>query len=202
MMYLGQILLPLPSHMPFNYDQLTISRTLIEPLTTLPALLAVIALLAWAGLWRTRRPVFACGVLLFFAGHLLTSTIIPVEMAFEHRNHLPLIGVLLALADLVAAGWQRLHARRDLPIVFTTVIVALVAVAGGCVPTPGGSPSGLHATWSTFRRILRAPGWPWAVFTSISPVGRPGRQSLHGSGHRDRRRGRGPDGSRRRTPTS
>ncbi|NCT69320.1 MAG: hypothetical protein GXC75_00065 [Xanthomonadaceae bacterium] len=140
MMYLGQILLPLPSHMPFNYDQLTISRTLIEPLTTLPALLAVIALLAWAGLWRTRRPVFACGVLLFFAGHLLTSTIIPVEMAFEHRNHLPLIGVLLALADLVVAGWQRLHARPALPIVFTTAIVALVAVAGGLRAYAWGEP--------------------------------------------------------------
>jgi hypothetical protein len=140
MMYLGQILMPLPSHMPFNYDQLPVSRSLLEPATTLPALLAVFALLAWGILWRTRRPVFACGVLLFFAGHLLTSTIIPVELAFEHRNHFPLIGVLLALADLVVAGWQRFAPRPLWPATAVAVIVALVAVVGGMRAHAWGEP--------------------------------------------------------------
>ncbi|HTH10027.1 MAG TPA: hypothetical protein VMA55_10705, partial [Acidovorax sp.] len=139
-MYLGQILLPLPGHMPFNYDQLVVSRGLLEPATTLPALLAVLALLAWAGLWHRKRPVFACGVLLFFTGHLLTSTIIPVEMAFEHRNHLPLIGVLLALADLAVAGWQRLTLRPLWPASVLTVIVVLVAMAGAMRAHAWGDP--------------------------------------------------------------
>lgn len=140
MMYLGQILLPLPSHMPFNYDRLAVSRSLLEPATTLPALLAVLAMLAWAVLWRTRRPVFACGVLLFFAGHLLTSTIIPVELAFEHRNHFPLIGVLLALADLAVMGWQRFTPRPRWPATAVAVIVALVVVAGGVRAHAWGEP--------------------------------------------------------------
>jgi protein O-mannosyl-transferase len=141
MMYLGQIMLPLPSHMPFNYDQLTVSRNLQEPLTTVPALLAVVVLLAWASVWHARRPVFACGVLLFFTGHLLTSTIIPVEMAFEHRNHFPLIGLLLALLDLMALGWQRLDSRSRPFLTFTAVVVViLIAMAGGLRAYAWGEP--------------------------------------------------------------
>ncbi|MCH6482984.1 hypothetical protein MMG85_05330 [Pseudoxanthomonas sp. LH2527] len=140
MMYLGQILVPLPSRMPFNYDELVVSRSLLQPATTLPSLLAIAGLLSWAWAWRRRRPVFSFGVLLFFAGHLLTSSIVPLELAFEHRNHLPLIGVLLALADLIEAGWQRWGSRPLLPASLLTSAMLLVAVAGGIRAHAWGDP--------------------------------------------------------------
>ncbi len=106
-MYLGQIVFPLPSRLPFYYDDFEISRSLWQPPSTLPAWLLIIGLLAWAWRWRTRRPLFAFGVLLFFAGHALTSNVIGLELAFEHRNQFPLIGAILALGDLGMAAWQR-----------------------------------------------------------------------------------------------
>src|SRR5690554_6382780 len=96
-MYLGQPLIPLPSSMTFFYDYLSISRSLWQPWTTLPALLMLTGCLVWAWRWRVRRPVFACGIFLFFAGHVMTSNVINLELAFEHRNHFPLIGIVLAL---------------------------------------------------------------------------------------------------------
>src|SRR5690606_33515324 len=93
-MYIGQIMLPLPERLPFFYDDVRISRGLVDPVTTLPASLLVFSLLAFAWLWRTKRPVFTCGVFLFFAGHAMTSSFINLEMAFEHRNHFPLIGAV------------------------------------------------------------------------------------------------------------
>ncbi|KAF1726513.1 hypothetical protein [Pseudoxanthomonas japonensis] len=106
-MYLGQILLPLPDRLPFFYDELQISRGLWDPPSTLPALGLIAALLMLAWRWRNDRPVFACGVLLFFAGHVITSNVINLEMAFEHRNQLPLVGVLLAAGDLCFAAIRR-----------------------------------------------------------------------------------------------
>ncbi len=44
-MYLGQILWPMPSHMPFYYDQIEVSRGWMQPITTLPSLLLIFALL-------------------------------------------------------------------------------------------------------------------------------------------------------------
>lgn len=108
-MYLGQILLPWPDAMPFNYDGYPVSRSLWQPWTTLPALLLLLGLLAWAWAWRRQRPLFALGVLLFFAGHFISSNIIALELVFEHRNHWPLLGVVLAVGDLLALAAQRLR---------------------------------------------------------------------------------------------
>lgn len=113
-MYLGQILVPWPDSMPFFYDDYAASRGLWQPWTTLPALALLGGLLAWGLRWRHRRPLFGFGVLFFFAGHFLTSNIIGLELVFEHRNYLPLLGVLLALADLlVLAGERRPVSRRS-----------------------------------------------------------------------------------------
>lgn len=109
--YLWEILLPLPSHMPFYYDWLRPSRSLLQPWTTVPALLLLFALLAFAWKLRTRRPLFALGVFLFFIGHAITSNVVPLELAFEHRNHFPLIGVVLATGDLAALLASRFHFR-------------------------------------------------------------------------------------------
>jgi hypothetical protein len=38
----------------------------------------------------------------FFAGHVLTGTVIPLLLEFEHRNYFPSVGLLLAGASLVA----------------------------------------------------------------------------------------------------
>jgi len=55
------------------------------------------------GLLR-RRPLAAFGILFFFAGHRLESTLIPLELAFEHRNDLPSLGLILAAADLIGSA--------------------------------------------------------------------------------------------------
>ncbi|MCG8277396.1 glycosyltransferase family 39 protein [Stenotrophomonas sp. NLF4-10] len=126
-MYLGQIMLPLPRLLPFYYDNLAISRGWLQPLTTLPAWLMVVGMLAWAWRWRSRRPLFSLGVLLFFAGHFMTSNVINLELAFEHRNHFPLVGAILAVADLCMMAWQRWSIRTSL----AAVPIALIVVALG-----------------------------------------------------------------------
>lgn len=128
MIYVGQILLPLPGNLPFFYDDLQPSRGLLEPLTTLPALAAIAGLLILAWRWRARRPILALGILIFFAGHFVTSNVIGLELAFEHRNHFPLIGAVLAAGDLVLAALDRLHAPRRLA---AAALLAVVVTMGG-----------------------------------------------------------------------
>lgn len=128
-MHLGQIVIPLPDHMPFIYDSLTISRSLWQPWTTLPSLLLLAFLLVWAWNWRTRRPLFSLGILLFFSGHFIGSNIIGLELVFEHRNHLPLIGAILALGDLFILAYQRLqwHQRLSLGVLGSAVTLLSLA---------------------------------------------------------------------------
>ena len=109
-MYLWQIVLPLPQHMPFYYDWIQPSRSLLDPWTTLPAMALIMALLASA--WRARQshPLFAFGVFIYFGAHLITSNVVGLELAFEHRNHFALVGAVLALGALVVLIFDRLSA--------------------------------------------------------------------------------------------
>ncbi|WP_459867864.1 tetratricopeptide repeat protein [Endothiovibrio diazotrophicus] len=96
--YLRLIVLPSVSQMGLFHDDFPLSRSLFDPWITLPALVGLVALVLAALWWRRRAPLFAFGVLFFCAGHLMESTVFPLEIAHEHRNYLPMIGILLAVA--------------------------------------------------------------------------------------------------------
>lgn len=120
-MYLGWMLLPLPDHLLFYYDQIEPSRGLFTPWTTAAGGLLLLALLATAiGMWR-RAPLMALGVFWCLGAHLITSNVIPLELAFEHRNYFSLLGALLVLTD----GIVRLPAR-DGPAIVRTGVGAIV----------------------------------------------------------------------------
>lgn len=127
-LYLWQVVLPLPSHMPFYYDWLAPSRGLLQPWTTLASLLLIAALLVLAWRQRGKRPLLALGILLFFGAHFITSNVIKLELAFEHRNHFALIGAVLAIGSLLAEAAQRLQLR---PAVQTATCVLLLLTLGG-----------------------------------------------------------------------
>ncbi|HEY5808054.1 MAG TPA: hypothetical protein VIT67_08815, partial [Povalibacter sp.] len=134
-MYIGQILLPLPSALTFYYDALPKSTGWLSPATTLLGGLFLLSLLVCAWLLRRRLPVAALGVLWFFAAHLLTSNVFNLELAFEHRNYFALLGVVLVVADLV-----RLIPMRDGP--------ALKYIAVGAVLLGFGAMATVRsATW-------------------------------------------------------
>ena len=109
--YLRLALLPQPNAFTPFHDDYGIARGLLEPPTALVALLAWAAVLGVA-LWQRRRwPLLALAVLWYLGGHALESSALPLELFFEHRNYLPLVGPAIALAWLVwtaTGSWRRL----------------------------------------------------------------------------------------------
>lgn len=130
-MYLWQIAVPMPSHMPFYYDWLQPSRGLLQPWTTLPSVLVVLALVVLAWRLRARWPLFSLGLLLFFGAHLITSNVIGLELAFEHRNHFALIGAVLALGSALASAAAALRLRTWSEVVICVATLSLLC--GGLV---------------------------------------------------------------------
>jgi tetratricopeptide (TPR) repeat protein len=87
--YLTLLWLPRPFSSGLFNDQYVASVSLLRPLSTLLAILLV-ALSIGAAWWlRRRHPALALAVLFYFAGQLLESTSIPLELYFEHRNYTP-----------------------------------------------------------------------------------------------------------------
>lgn len=119
--YLALIVSPTLETLGLHHDDIIISRTWLSPWTTLPAL-AGLASLMWL-IWRTRdrAPLVSFGIAWFLIGHGLESTALPLEIAHEHRNYLPLFGILLA------GAWVLMRSLKDTGLQ-KTLIVALAVM--------------------------------------------------------------------------
>jgi len=125
-MYIGQMVLPLPSSLTFYYDAYPKSTGLLSPYTTLLGGMFIAALLVLAWRLRRRMALVSLGIFWFFASHLITSNVFPLELAFEHRNYFALLGILLALIEPV----RRIR-MADSPALKYVAIVAIAVGFGG-----------------------------------------------------------------------
>jgi hypothetical protein len=99
--YIGAMLLPRGPTLGVYTDDFQVSTGLLQPATTLLALLGLLALVVTAISARRRAPAVFTGIMFFLAGHAMESTVFPLELYFEHRNYLPSVGIFLALAGVV-----------------------------------------------------------------------------------------------------
>lgn len=94
--YLSNIFLPQIEGFGLYHDDIVISTTLWQPLTTALSMACLLSLLVLSIRMRIKEPMFSFAVLWFFVWHFLESTYLPLELYFEHRNYLPMIGPILA----------------------------------------------------------------------------------------------------------
>lgn len=100
--YIRWTIIPTPHELSFYHDDFKVSTGLLAPWTTAASIVCV-ALLAAAVIWlRRRRPIAALGIAFFLGSHLLTGTILPLELIYEHRNYFASLGVMLAIIPVVA----------------------------------------------------------------------------------------------------
>lgn len=123
--YMFMSFVPNPGGMALFHDDWPIARGLLSPLSTLAALSGLAALAAAAFLLRRRYPLAAAGILFFLAGHTMESTVLALELMYEHRNYLPLFGLLLLPTQVLLA--VPMPRRRTASIAATALIVVLAA---------------------------------------------------------------------------
>ncbi|HTR00030.1 MAG TPA: tetratricopeptide repeat protein [Candidatus Acidoferrum sp.] len=114
--YLKLILLPRVRDMSLYHDDFPVTSVLDPP--TLALLVLLLAMVAAIWLLRERASVLAFGLAWFLLAHLLESTVIPLELMFEHRNYLALAGVMLPLVHYVAGYRERKLALALLGVFF------------------------------------------------------------------------------------
>lgn len=143
--YLRMLWLPTPFTAGLFNDQVQASASLWHPWTTLPAIVAVLGLVACAWRHRERAPALAAAVLFFFVGQSIESSTIALELFFEHRNYLPALlmfwPLALWLCDIpIFAGRPVPHGKRH----------------GGMRSGPAAGPLGRHGAKPTLALICLA----------------------------------------------
>lgn len=98
--YLKMIFIPRLSGSGIYHDDYPVFRNLLEPISTLIYCILILAAISWALIYRKSYALMSFAILWFFAGHVMESSVLPLELYFEHRNYLPMLGPIIALTAL------------------------------------------------------------------------------------------------------
>ena len=115
--YLRQIAFADVERMRFYYDDWPTARS-FGPATVV-GLTLLVGLVGLAVAARRSAPLVSFGIGMFFVSHLMESSVLPLEHAFEHRNYMGSFGLTMALC---AAVLELTRSRRTL---LPAVVVAL-----------------------------------------------------------------------------
>ncbi|MBW1778392.1 MAG: tetratricopeptide repeat protein, partial [Deltaproteobacteria bacterium] len=95
--YLSLIFYPLPQRLSIDHS-IRLSSSLYDPWTTIPAILLLVFLLIIGIHQIKKRPFIGFPICFFFLNHVIESSVIPLEIVFEHRNYLPSAFLFLPIA--------------------------------------------------------------------------------------------------------
>lgn len=105
--YFFLLLLPLPKFMVFDWWGFPVSRGLTEPVSTCFSALIISGMVLFS-IWKRRElPFLSFGLLWYFIALSLESFIaVGSDLYFEHRNYLPLAGLVFGVTAQAAAAFR------------------------------------------------------------------------------------------------
>jgi hypothetical protein len=104
--YVTLLIYPHPSRLNLDYD-FPISKTILDPPTTLVCILLVAGLIGYSIWTAKKRPMISFCILWYFGNLVIESSIFPLEMAYEHRLYLPAVGPFVLFSLMVIRGIEK-----------------------------------------------------------------------------------------------
>lgn len=102
-------------------DHFLKSTSLVAPISTLLAIVVQAGIVIVAVVKRHSWPLVSLAILFFYSGHLVESTVLNLELYFEHRNYLPAIFLYL---PIIAFATGKLN-RQQMVVVACGVLLLL-----------------------------------------------------------------------------
>ena len=97
-------------------DGFSFSRGLFEPISTLFSGILVLGLLVLAWFARNKYTWVSFAIFFFFVAHLIESTVIPLELYYEHRNYVASIFLFVPFAIFLSRISQKSLIYGMIPI--------------------------------------------------------------------------------------
>jgi tetratricopeptide (TPR) repeat protein len=119
--YISLLLYPHPSRLNLLHE-FPLSYSLFQPATTLFSLLFLSGLLGLAILFAQRQRLISFCILWFFINLLVTSSVIALEIIFEHRLYLPMFGFAIIISYLFFKVFAE---KRRYIVAIVAIVIAL-----------------------------------------------------------------------------
>jgi tetratricopeptide (TPR) repeat protein len=127
--YLSQIFYPVPLRLSIEHDAV-VSTSLLTPWTTLPTVLTILLLMIFSFYQMGQRPIISFSILFFFLNHLVESSILPLELIFEHRNYLPSLFVFFPVSIALKRLFDHYYGK-DKPMMHIMMVSSVILLLIG-----------------------------------------------------------------------
>jgi len=120
-LYITLLLLPLPSRLNLLHH-VSVSHSLFDPVSTFFALLLILSVICAATCLARRQRLISFCLLWFLVNLVIESSVLPLEMIFEHRLYLPMAGFAVLVPYVLLtllSGKPRLAAVISIPLVLS-----------------------------------------------------------------------------------
>ncbi len=97
--YLSLIFYPQPDRLALDYD-FPISTSLFQPINTLWSAIFLLCLLIISFITAKKDKIISFFIIWFFVGLIIESTIVPLELVYEHRTYMPSMAIIFAVIYL------------------------------------------------------------------------------------------------------
>ncbi len=121
--YLSWFFVPDIRQLGIHHDDISLSTSWLNPVSTLVAAIGWLLLPVLIYLLRSHRAAASFSMAWFVICHILESTLLPLELVYEHRNYLALLGPALGVAYLF---WQIENPRLRHALAATTVVALAI----------------------------------------------------------------------------
>ena len=104
--YLTLMIFPHPSRLNLDHD-FPVSKSLFDPSSTFISLVIILFFIG-IGIWKMKRwSLLSFFIFWYFGNLVIESSIIPLEMVYEHRLYLPSLGPIFLFSLLMVRGWEK-----------------------------------------------------------------------------------------------
>ena len=129
--YLGQIFYPVATRFSLVHD-VQPSLSLLSPWTTWLCVGSVFVIIVFTAVFVRKKPLYLFPIAFYFLNHLVESTIIPLELVYEHRNYIPTLFLFIPLGMLFLNYCEILKKTNRRPILaafFGAIIILSLSIA-------------------------------------------------------------------------
>jgi tetratricopeptide (TPR) repeat protein len=119
--YISLLLFPHPSRLNLLHE-FTISRSLVDPITTLLSIMALVGLIGLAFCQARKEPLISFCIFSFLGNLVIESSFIGLEIIFEHRTYLPSMFFFLII---VCLAYKYINKSLLRTLIFGVVVLVL-----------------------------------------------------------------------------
>ena len=153
--YLSLLFYPISSRLTLLYD-IEVSRSLLQPWTTVPSILLILFIISFSFYIARKRPLISFCIIFYFLNHLIEGSIFNLELIYDYRNYLPSMFLFVPFAEFIIYAIDYFSYKKIIQFIVALSIAIILVGEGDITYSRNKIVSDDFLLW--FDNIDKSPG--------------------------------------------